>query len=198
MSADMDLFAAAETLARGGRVTVELDNRIVQDLIAGHLASRWRRADPPTLSLALYAAAAAALQTFETRAKLDADLAALATAQERQREQAERRRRLTAAEVERLRSEGFPTPDDGSTRTRNYYLPLAQAQQMLPDPVPVELDALFVRALEHYHAERVRAGLPLGCDAEPLADSVGRLLWAALNDAAAALRRDVADAEAGR
>ena len=65
----------------------------------------------------------------------------------------------------------------------------AQARQLLPEPVPFELDSLFIRALEHYRSEPRGGGLPLGRDGEPLEDSIGRLLWAALSDASAMLRR---------
>ena len=197
MTHDPSIDEALAAIDRGKAVTVRLDPEVVRKVIAesGKRDARLGRLrHVPTLRDAVFGLALEAAGRSKARARLKSEWKSLEAARERWRQAmarvAARRRRLAAAELERLREGGYPKPNDVTTSTKNYYLSVAQAAQMLPDgPVPFELDSLFIRALEHYLAERhSREGLSPVEDG-PLADSIGRLLWAAIKDATIAVRR---------
>ncbi len=199
---------AEAAIARGERVPVVLGIDTTDAVI-----SAWRvmheqtggSPHVPTMNRAIRTAAEDVEVHWDHRRHMAAEKKR--TRAERQRKQEEereaaavaeaRRKRLDAAELARLRKEGFPRPPGTMTRTKNYYLPVVQALQMLPEPVPFELDSLFIRALEHYAAERKAADL--GWDSAtmsgPLKDSIGRLLWAAIKAATVEVRRLTPEAE---
>ena len=200
---DPTIDEAADAIARGERVTVVIDVSIAKDLIAAHeQQSTWRRRTrPPRLSEALREAVADALKDSKAHSRLVAQRQAFAADQEIARKALEtaaaRKDRLSAAELERLRSEGYPRPDDAMTRTKNYYLSVEHARQMLPEPIPFELDSLFIRALGSYLAARAAGAEWTTCPAHYTRDedSIGRLLWAAIRMATLAERRARGDDE---
>ncbi len=187
---------AEAAVSRHECLTVRLDVEDLEAIVAAHHdRNAWLAPYGVTsLRMAIQFVARDALRDSEAYRRVVAEREAAASDRERARGALEaaaaRKDQLTAAELARLRKEGCPPPPGTGTRTKNYYLSVEHARQLLPEPVPFELDTLFIRALGGYLAERAE-GRSFRCPAgyQSDEDSIGRLLWAAIKEATAATRR---------